>query len=1526
MKKYICLLLAILIFGTNCVCQAAEIVNLTVESVDLYKSEIQLIDGFDAPGAGSIEFMPLELKGESGVIFRYLDMQNHYLVKFDNKANKLTLNKKLMNSAYTCIKYADYLPDKSIIIEYYQNNIKITQDGNTLVNLDSESGYFGGKAGVWSLNGKINVDFIKCEKKEILNSDEKNSSTKTIYVSPKGNDSNKGTIESPIKTFEKGLEIIKRGGATEVVFREGNYKFSSIQRLNSIVGTENRKITFRGAEGEKVVFNAGNVILKQESFKPVTNERILAMLPESSQDKVLQLDLTDYGLKSSDVTMVKPRGGSTPKIKLYVNSMEQNMARFPKVGYNLIGKVINEGGNVRANDTQGANNFTNPIFEVNEIEPLSWTKNPHNIFIEGNFKVEFHTEDNKIAKIDSEKGTIELEGITQYGIREGCKWAAVNVLEQLSNPGEFVVDQSTAVLYYFPLEGFCENDEIELAIPNDTYFLLESCEHILFDNIHFDKFSAKDAFGIWGCNYITINNCVFSNLVQNAIKIDSENVSITNCEFNTIGGEVLREVMSGDRTTLTPGNLIFKNNLVRNIGLLRRSNTKGLHISDVVGVDISNNIMSGSDNSFISYLGNDIKIKYNELYNAIRGACDAGVIYTGRDMAAYGCEASYNYIHDYGNDKFLNTSYYMSGIFVDDAGSGQTLKNNIIVPNRRTKTITIKIGGGQDCITEDNIFVGAGMGYRIEDRLYYAKSNAHSYQAIKNIKPDGIYNFVYNSVWADKYPQPSRIINELEDNNLYFPKRNTMQNNIVVDCDPVSEFGAINEKGDNIIQNNHITDDISVFVDPDKHDYRIKNSAKKELGLSSGILDENFNMDSIGIQGEIKQHFEKTFNLTAPFNGATEVIPEEIYLTWDNSYYADVYTIEIATDSEFENVVVSEDIYSNEYLFTKAEKGKVYYWRVKAENLSFKMADKWENNNGTFKFTTATKVKPNVEILQRRLVELKKLVGTIVDIGFEVGQYKEGAKEEIEAAIKEATDVINNRTSTQAAVDGQVRIINNLINSYTSYKNMGYANFEQVPVEEWIAGEKKGQVTLDGDDTIVESISTHNILTNKILPENEILCFNTMVEDLDKDWVSYGIRVQQTTGACWSGDTIYLVIKKDQIELQRSGTILATIPNENIFEEEKWHEVQFGAINTNIGVEIIFNVDGKTVFDMVDRDNPVWVPGRFGIKTPQYKDENLNIVPVKVHIKPSSNVPEGIYTVPEEILNPTGQIEYYTTSSEEYMEQGNFTDSELSGYEKSKVRTSSEANATASWVVEGEGLKNYRIYYWNMPDENGDKNVTVSFENFGTDYKTHIDLTKGEEGFVPLGVFKFITENVSIGNLAINFIGSGKGELNISAIKVEPVDEILTTYSELFSQIVVDGTIMKNGSNKAFNMSDTIGEMNTVVNNVETTFIPVRPVMDSANYKISWDNATGSATITDGTRVFVITNGSNAVNVDGSEVVTDAAAKIKDGMLCVSVQTLNLLGFEVVSDDKNGYIFIAKKINDYLIEDTHLKALDELFK
>lgn len=94
-----------------------------------------------------------------------------------------------------------------------------------------------------------------------------------------------------------------------------------------------------------------------------------------------------------------------------------------------------------------------------------------------------------------------------------------------------------------------------------------------------------------------------------------------------------------------------------------------------------------------------------------------------------------------------------------------------------------------------------------------------------------------------------------------------------------------------------------------------------------------------------------------------------------------------------------------------------------------------------------------------------------------------------------------------------------------------------------------------------------------------------------------------------------------------------------------------------------------------------------------------------------------------------------------------------------------DEGAAASWIIEGEGLTDYRIYYYNTGAENSDSAVTVKCSNYLVDETFTIDTSSAPEGWVELGTYRFMTEQASSGALNITFTASGTGSLSVSAIK-----------------------------------------------------------------------------------------------------------------------------------------------------------------
>ncbi len=95
---------------------------------------------------------------------------------------------------------------------------------------------------------------IACQQKE--NSDDDplnvNSSTTKIYVSVQGNDNNNGTIDSPWRTIQKGIGVLKAGDTLFV--REGVYAEAvNIGTYNS--GNENAPVVVKAYPGESPVID-----------------------------------------------------------------------------------------------------------------------------------------------------------------------------------------------------------------------------------------------------------------------------------------------------------------------------------------------------------------------------------------------------------------------------------------------------------------------------------------------------------------------------------------------------------------------------------------------------------------------------------------------------------------------------------------------------------------------------------------------------------------------------------------------------------------------------------------------------------------------------------------------------------------------------------------------------------------------------------------------------------------------------------------------------------------------------------------------------------------------------------------------------------------------------------------------------------------------------------------------------------------------------------------------------------------------
>ena len=119
-----------------------------------------------------------------------------------------------------------------------------------------------------------------------------------VYVSTSGSDSNPGTLEKPVKTFEKARDLVreikktKTSGGIKVAFMAGEYGKLDITLTSEDKGTAECPITYCKYGDGDVVFNNGATFALDE-FKPLTDTEKSMFLAKSA-DRIRKISLDGY--------------------------------------------------------------------------------------------------------------------------------------------------------------------------------------------------------------------------------------------------------------------------------------------------------------------------------------------------------------------------------------------------------------------------------------------------------------------------------------------------------------------------------------------------------------------------------------------------------------------------------------------------------------------------------------------------------------------------------------------------------------------------------------------------------------------------------------------------------------------------------------------------------------------------------------------------------------------------------------------------------------------------------------------------------------------------------------------------------------------------------------------------------------------------------------------------------------------------------------------------------------------------------
>lgn len=345
-----------------------------------------------------------------------------------------------------------------------------------------------------------------------------------IYVSPRGNDKADGSLKKPLRTIQAAVDKAsqKKDADVEIVLRGGAYELDRTVEIGKGLYASLRIKPY----GKEAVSVSGGRTIALSRLKKVSNPDVKVRLQPQVSSVVRELDLRKLGI---DVQGLRPSGFGRPSsaawTELFMNEQPLQIARWPNDSTVLIGKVLKAGTGEHVAEAEL------PVFCYHEDRPSAW-KNAGKFWIGGYFAHGFADDMIPVEKIDPSGKTIHPEMQTVYGFMTGAdwrRWYALNLLEELDLPGEYVIDEEEGKMYVYPKDTLTS---LHVSVLDEPLVALEHCSDVTLENLTFE-------YGRYIGIYLE----------------DTKHVRIQGCTIRNMGGVAVsmgKGTLTPDKTTLKP--------------------------------------------------------------------------------------------------------------------------------------------------------------------------------------------------------------------------------------------------------------------------------------------------------------------------------------------------------------------------------------------------------------------------------------------------------------------------------------------------------------------------------------------------------------------------------------------------------------------------------------------------------------------------------------------------------------------------------------------------------------------------------------------------------------------------------------------------------------------------------------------------------------------------------------------------------------------------------------------------------------
>jgi hypothetical protein len=379
-----------------------------------------------------------------------------------------------------------------------------------------------------------------------------------------------------------------------------------------------------------------------------------------------------------------------------------------------------------------------------------------------------------VQSIAPDTGEIALDETTphHYGYCVGKWFYAFNLLCELDQPGEWYLDRQTGILYFWPPAfakatagepNSIQPGDVAVSVLRDP-ITFRDVSHLTFQGFTIET-TRGTAVQVIGGDAVRIAGCTIRNIGGDAVQITGgARHTVSDCDIHHTGDGGIH-LEGGDRHTLTPAGHEAVNNHIHHISQWNPLYKVGIQLKGC-GNRAVHNRLHDLPHIAIGFTGNDQTVEFNEIYQSVTGANDAGAIYTSgahpEDWSMRGHRVRFNYLHHL----FGFAGEGCSGIYLDDMFSGTEIHGNVLWRVAQG----FLLGGGRDIVSTNNVFIDCPRAISLDARaIGWAAPYLGDVFAGLATMPYG------EEPWASRYPE---LVNILDDEPA-LPKGNVIARNIV---------------------------------------------------------------------------------------------------------------------------------------------------------------------------------------------------------------------------------------------------------------------------------------------------------------------------------------------------------------------------------------------------------------------------------------------------------------------------------------------------------------------------------------------------------------------------------------------------------------------------------------------------------------------------------------------------------------------------------------------------------------------------